>query len=247
MITNDLQSVKTCHGSLIPIHPNVLERIHLCDCLFVQQYITNDCLYVFTIGYLKIVLMGKPFHFNYARKARPLTLIQVCLFAIAALIFLLTILTHHLNLVHRVRITDAYYELLDAATPDLHTAKCLLANVETARHLPVLRVVVAYFSIPQKSTYLDQIRWCMRSLLEIAETEPPLWRTDLMIYTENTALPELTDLRGSTTPRQNASEPFKCILVHYARVQDRKLDTNSTGIVLCRYSGNLASAHKQSV
>ncbi|GAU90680.1 hypothetical protein RvY_03062 [Ramazzottius varieornatus] len=175
-----------------------------------------------------MVLMRISFLFNSARKGRSLTFIQGCLSAIFGFILLMTILAYHLNLVYRVRIAEESYELLDHAAPNLHTPTCLLGDLQTARQLPVLRVVVVYFSISQKDTYFDQIKWSMRSLLEVAETEPPLWRTDLMIYIENTTLPELIDLGCSMTPRQNVLEPFKCILVQYARIQDRELDMNST-------------------
>lgn len=106
---------------------------------------------------------------------------------------------------------------------------CLYDRPELVRAQPLMRAVVVYFSVPQLNVYLDQLKWCMRSMLEMMKNEPPLWRTDIVVYVENITLPHLLDLGCSTTARQNTSEPFRCILVEYIRIENRKLTVNSTG------------------
>ncbi|GAV01278.1 hypothetical protein RvY_12015 [Ramazzottius varieornatus] len=105
---------------------------------------------------------------------------------------------------------------------------CSYDRPELVRAQPLMRAVVVYFSVPQLNVYLDQLKWCMRSLLEMMKNEPPLWRTDMVVYVENITLPHLLDLGCSTTARQNSSEPFRCILVEYIRIENRKLTVNST-------------------
>ncbi|GAV01678.1 hypothetical protein RvY_12352 [Ramazzottius varieornatus] len=162
------------------------------------------------------------------------TIVQGCLFAIAALISVMTIMTTRSNLANRMMLTDTSHD------PGPAEATCVFDSLETARTRPLLRAVVAYFSVSQTAVYFDQLKWCMRSLLEIATTEPALWRTDLIIYIENVTIPDLLDLGCSTTPRQNASEPFKCLLVEYERVQDRVLSANAT-----EYERNLHEQMKE--
>ncbi|GAU90489.1 hypothetical protein RvY_02896 [Ramazzottius varieornatus] len=97
------------------------------------------------------------------------------------------------------------------------------------RLMPLTRAVVAYFPVKQLEPYLGQLKWCLRSLLEMMKDEPKLWRTDIVLYVEDLTSPELRQLGCSTTARQNASEPFKCILVKYTKVQDRVIDPKSSG------------------
>ncbi|GAV08736.1 hypothetical protein RvY_18389-1 [Ramazzottius varieornatus] len=143
------------------------------------------------------------------QNTKSVTLVQGCLFAITAFIILMTVVAYHSYLVYRVRISGPRTTPPEAVLSDFSVPPCLFGDLPSARQQPVLRVVVVvYFSIPQKSTYLDQLKWCMRSLLEMAETEPPLWRTDLIIYMENVTLPQVLDLGCSTAPRRNAFQVY---------------------------------------
>ncbi|GAU90989.1 hypothetical protein RvY_03328 [Ramazzottius varieornatus] len=85
---------------------------------------------------------------------------------------------------------------------------------------PLMRVMVAFFPVSE-SNYLIQIKWCFRSLLEMLKSQPPLWRTDVILYVQNTTAKDLLELGCSTQPRKDKEEPFKCILVQYTRVKDR--------------------------
>lgn len=43
-------------------------------------------------------------------------------------------------------------------------------------------------------SYEPELRWFIRSWIEIMKYEPELWRTDLILYVENTTEPTLLEL-----------------------------------------------------
>ncbi|GAV01676.1 hypothetical protein RvY_12350 [Ramazzottius varieornatus] len=124
--------------------------------------------------------------------------------------------------------SDLYVAPSKTATPDPMGQKCPYAEPDAARARPLTRAVVVYLSVLGLNTSLERLTWCMRSLLEVVKTEPPAWRTDIVIYTENVTLSHLVDLGCKLTPRRKASDPFKCILVKHIPISSRIPTAGST-------------------
>ena len=198
--------------------------------------------------------MRKLSFFTSVKRSKSVTIAQILLLIIAGMLSTIFVMTNNYGMRQTVfqsysdlkdKIADSYVGLKEQVSrlsdrqsktvmPDIVKEKCAFEEVDKVRARPLMRAVVVYLSIAQLDTYLDQLKWCMRSLLEVMKSEPPLWRTDIIVFIDNVRISDLLDLGCSTIPRYSALEPFRCILVKYVRVQDRNLTSNSTGKYLSK-------------
>ncbi|OQR98006.1 hypothetical protein ACHHYP_20405 [Achlya hypogyna] len=86
-----------------------------------------------------------------------------------------------------------------------------MANAQATQE-PFKRAAVMYLPADRADKFLPQFRWFHLSWIEMQQYEPPLWRTDIVIFTD-APLAALTELGCSTAPRTTTNEPNKCIVV----------------------------------
>jgi hypothetical protein len=85
----------------------------------------------------------------------------------------------------------------------------------------VLRALLLFYPSDQENEFAHELRWFFRSWIEMMTVEPPLWRTDMIIYASeySTLFKELGCVFDQVRP--NASEPVLCRVFPYVRIKDR--------------------------
>eukprot|EP01098_Paradermamoeba_levis_P000789 TRINITY_DN1091_c0_g1_i12.p1 TRINITY_DN1091_c0_g1~~TRINITY_DN1091_c0_g1_i12.p1 ORF type:complete len:535 (-),score=147.03 TRINITY_DN1091_c0_g1_i12:183-1589(-) len=89
----------------------------------------------------------------------------------------------------------------------------------------VTRAVILYFPISRKTEYFPEFRWLYRSWLHIQKLEDPKWRTDLIIFIED-SMQGFTELGCTNNTRKTANDPPACYISRYTSLKKR---VNPTG------------------
>ncbi|KAH9106292.1 hypothetical protein AeMF1_018079 [Aphanomyces euteiches] len=81
--------------------------------------------------------------------------------------------------------------------------------------------------------FLTQLRWFRRSWLHMHQSEPPLWRTDIVVVTDSTDHTVLTELDCTVENiRKTKEEPNRCVVVDtYKRLELGYRFGDSIGVV----------------
>lgn len=110
-------------------------------------------------------------------------------------------------------------------SPTIKSGKVLtqadLLIYQPAADTAVLRALLLFYPNDQENDFVYELRWFFRSWIEMMTAEPPLWRTDLIIYASeySTIFKELGCVFDQV--RLNAAEPTQCRVFPYVRVKNR--------------------------
>jgi len=93
---------------------------------------------------------------------------------------------------------------------------------ETHNHR-MLRGFLVYFPLEKKDYFIPEFKWLFRSWIEMQKTEPLLWRTDLIVFIED-SLDLLKELNCTFENKRKSDldEPM-CTLLAYTAVKKRRL------------------------
>ncbi|CAK4082777.1 unnamed protein product [Aphanomyces euteiches] len=87
-----------------------------------------------------------------------------------------------------------------------------------------VRAAVVYLPSGGDKKFQQEMRWFHRSWREMSIHEPPLWRTDIVVYTDGN-LSLWFDLGCTTQLRKSPLEPNRCIVVYgYKQVKSKDFD-----------------------
>jgi hypothetical protein len=109
---------------------------------------------------------------------------------------------------------------------------------ETHNHR-MLRGFLVYFPLEKKDYFIPEFKWLFRSWIEMQKTEPLLWRTDLIVFIEDSIdlLKEL-NCTFENKRKSDLDEPM-CTLLAYTAVKKRRLKkinntlfTNSENMII---------------
>ena len=92
---------------------------------------------------------------------------------------------------------------------------------QPAANTTVLRALLLFYPNDQENDFVYELRWFFRSWIEMMTAEPPLWRTDLIVYASeySTIFKELGCVLDQV--RLNATEPTQCRVFPYVRIKNR--------------------------
>ncbi|CAK4691908.1 unnamed protein product, partial [Aphanomyces euteiches] len=99
-----------------------------------------------------------------------------------------------------------------------------------------VRAAVVFLPVGDEGErFLPQLRWFLRSWQHIQPSEPTLWRTDVVVFT-NGPVPELENMNCTVyNVRKTREEPNRCVLINtYKRMRSAEFDYqfgDSIGVV----------------
>ncbi|CAK4846187.1 unnamed protein product [Aphanomyces euteiches] len=89
-----------------------------------------------------------------------------------------------------------------------------------------VRAAVVFLPVGvEGNVFIPQLRWFLRSWQHIKLSEPTLWRTDVVVFT-NGPVPELEDINCTVyNVRKTREEPNRCVLINtYKRLKSDEFD-----------------------
>jgi hypothetical protein len=95
----------------------------------------------------------------------------------------------------------------------------------------LLRGILIYYPTNQEEFFLPELFWLFRSWIEMMKDESSLWRTDLIIYTDNytSNLRQLGCIYYQI--RINRQEPPQCRVFPYKRIRFRRVEEETENYV----------------
>ncbi|KAF0714727.1 Aste57867_3728 [Aphanomyces stellatus] len=106
------------------------------------------------------------------------------------------------------------------------------------------RAAVVYLPSGDNDKYMTEFRWFHKSWAEMVWHQPPLWRTDIVVFTDGPDLPRLRDLGCTDGVRTSANESNTCILVpNYKKVKSKEFDygfADSINVVAVNHAATAA-------
>lgn len=102
----------------------------------------------------------------------------------------------------------------------------------TTHELRITRAVLVYFPLDKLNDFKYEFRWLYRSWLQMMKHEPPMWRTDLIVFIHNDSFIFgnksneffLTALNCSfNNLRSSDFDPPMCTLMAYTPLRKRNL------------------------
>lgn len=116
-------------------------------------------------------------------------------------------------------------------TPSPSNHNYSLEAPNSLHKLRINRAVIFYFPIESIDMFAPEFKWVFRSWVNMIEYEPPLWRTDLIVFLAKSIEYKLDEYLFSfeklgcrfENVRKNATEKPMCILVRYIPISKRNI------------------------
>ena len=100
-----------------------------------------------------------------------------------------------------------------------------LAQIHQPISLSILRGIVIFYPNDQETLFFPELLWLYRSWVEMMKHEPPLWRTDLVIYTGDYTLNLQRIGCFYQRVRIDRNEAPRCRVFSYERISLRNPNT----------------------
>jgi hypothetical protein len=109
------------------------------------------------------------------------------------------------------------------STTQAHRIRQYLPHIHQPITVSIIRGIIIFYPHDQETSFLPELLWLYRSWIEMMKNEPPLWRTDLVIYTGNyTSNLQQLGCRYNRI-RLHRDEPPECRVFIYERIRSRNI------------------------